>query len=55
MRAVFAQRRLLLRPGLALRLPNTVTDEAAASLTIKGFTACMLLRRFTLYARAKHC
>jgi NADPH:quinone reductase len=30
---------------LALRLPDNITDEAAASLTIKGFTACMLLRR----------
>jgi NADPH2:quinone reductase len=40
----YSQRRLL--PAvLALRLPNTVSDEAAASLTIKGFTACMLLRK----------
>jgi NADPH2:quinone reductase len=29
---------------LALRLPDSISDEAAASLTIKGFTACMLLR-----------
>jgi NADPH2:quinone reductase len=29
---------------LALRLPDNITDEVAASLTIKGFTACMLLR-----------
>ena len=40
----YSQRRLL-SAGLALRLPNSVTDEAAASLTIKGFTACMLLRK----------
>jgi NADPH2:quinone reductase len=40
----YSQRRLLLA-GLALRLPDNVTDEAAASLTIKGFTACMLLRK----------
>ena len=40
----YSQRRLLLA-GLALRLPDDVTDEAAASLTIKGFTACMLLRK----------
>jgi NADPH2:quinone reductase len=40
----YSQRRLL-PAALALRLPNDVTDEAAASLTIKGFTACMLLRK----------
>src|SRR6202167_4643905 len=40
----YSQRRLL-SARLALRLPNNVTDEAAASLTIKGFTACMLLRK----------
>jgi NADPH2:quinone reductase len=40
----YSQRRLL-SARLALRLPDTVTDEAAASLTIKGFTACMLLRK----------
>ncbi|HEY7889002.1 MAG TPA: quinone oxidoreductase [Steroidobacteraceae bacterium] len=40
----YSQRRLL--PALlALRLPDGVSDEAAASLTIKGFTACMLLRK----------
>lgn len=40
----YSQRRLL--PALlALRLPDSVSDEAAASLTIKGFTACMLLRK----------
>jgi NADPH2:quinone reductase len=40
----YSQRRLL-PARLALRLPDDVTDEAAASLTIKGFTACMLLRK----------
>ena len=40
----YSQRRLL-RASLALHLPDTITDEAAAGLTIKGFTACMLLRR----------
>ena len=40
----YSERRLL-SSSLALRLPPSVTDEAAASLTIKGFTACMLLRR----------
>src|SRR6202167_792588 len=40
----YSQRRLL-SAGLALHLPDSVTDEAAASLTIKGFTACMLLRK----------
>src|ERR1700689_24580 len=40
----YSQRRLL-PARLALRLPDNVTDEAAASLTIKGFTACMLLRK----------
>ena len=40
----YSERRLL-SASLALRLPPSVTDEAAASLTIKGFTACMLLRR----------
>lgn len=35
----------VLAASLALRLPDGITDEAAASLTIKGFTACMLLRR----------
>lgn len=40
----YSQRRLL--PALlALRLPDSVSDEAAASLTIKGLTACMLLRK----------
>jgi NADPH2:quinone reductase len=40
----YSQRRLV-SADLALRLPSNVTDEAAASLTIKGFTACMLLRQ----------
>jgi NADPH2:quinone reductase len=40
----YSQRRLL-PAALALRLPDNVTDETAASLTIKGFTACMLLRQ----------
>jgi NADPH:quinone reductase len=39
----YSQRRLL-PAHLALHLPDRVTDEVAASLTIKGFTACMLLR-----------
>ncbi len=40
----YCERRLL-PASLALHLPDGVTDEAAASLTIKGFTACMLLRK----------
>jgi NADPH2:quinone reductase len=40
----YSQRRLL-PARLAIRLPDSITDEVAASLTIKGFTACMLLRR----------
>ena len=40
----YSERRLL-SASLALRLPDSISDEAAASLTIKGFTACMLLRR----------
>jgi NADPH2:quinone reductase len=40
----YSQHRLL-AARLALRLPDSVSDEVAASLTIKGFTACMLLRR----------
>lgn len=35
----------LLAASLALHLPDSISDEAAAGLTIKGFTACMLLRR----------
>jgi NADPH:quinone reductase len=40
----YSEKRIL-PARLALRLPDNITDEAAASLTIKGFTACMLLRR----------
>jgi len=40
----YSQRRIL-QARRALRIPDSVTDEVAASLTIKGFTACMLLRR----------
>jgi NADPH:quinone reductase len=40
----YCERRLL-AASLALRLPEDITDEAAASLTIKGFTACMLLKK----------
>ena len=40
----YSERRLL-PAALALHLPDGVSDEAAASLTIKGFTACMLLRK----------
>jgi NADPH:quinone reductase len=40
----YSQRRIL-KASLALHLPAGITDEAAAGLTIKGFTACMLLRR----------
>jgi NADPH2:quinone reductase len=40
----YSQQRVL-PARLAIRLPPDVSDEVAASLTIKGFTACMLLRR----------
>jgi NADPH:quinone reductase len=40
----YSERRLV-PASLALRLPDSISDEAAASLTIKGFTACMLLRK----------
>ncbi len=40
----YSERRVL-AASLALLLPDSITDEAAASLTIKGFTACMLLRK----------
>ncbi|HZT04603.1 MAG TPA: quinone oxidoreductase [Steroidobacteraceae bacterium] len=40
----YSERRLL-KASLALHLPDAISDEAAAGLTIKGFTACMLLRR----------
>jgi len=39
----YAEARLL-PAALAVRLPEWVSDETAASLTIKGVTACMLLR-----------
>jgi NADPH:quinone reductase len=45
----YSQARIL-PARLALRLPDTITDEAAASLTVKGLTACMLLR----HVRAVH-
>jgi NADPH2:quinone reductase len=34
----------LLPATLALRLPDAISDEAAASLLVRGLTACMLLR-----------
>src|SRR5882757_2761889 len=34
----------LLPAATALRLPDAISDEAAASLVVKGLTACMLLR-----------
>jgi NADPH2:quinone reductase len=34
----------LLPASIALRLPDAISDEAAASLAVKGLTACMLLR-----------
>lgn len=40
----YSQQRVL-PARLALRLPDAIADEVAASLTIKSFTACMLLRR----------
>lgn len=46
----YAQARLL-PAALAVRLPDEVSDEAAASLTVKGFTACMLLKH-TVRAQA---
>ena len=46
----YAQGRLL-PAALAVRLPDEVSDEAAASLTVKGFTACMLLKH-TVRAQA---
>ena len=35
----------LLPARLAIPIPDSVSDEAAACLTVKGLTACMLLRR----------
>ena len=40
----YAEARLL-PARLALRIPDGLGDEAAAALTVKGLTACMLLRR----------
>ena len=40
----YSQKRVL-KASLALHLPDDISDEGAAGLTIKGFTACMLLRR----------
>jgi len=40
----YAEARLL-PARLALKTPDWLTDEAAAALTVKGLTACMLLRR----------
>jgi len=34
----------VLPASLAFRLPDAISDEAAASLAVKGLTACMLLR-----------
>jgi NADPH:quinone reductase len=39
----YAQRRIL-SASLAVRLPVGVGDEVAASITVKGLTACVLLR-----------
>jgi NADPH2:quinone reductase len=39
----YAEARLL-PARLALKIPDGLTDEAAAALTVKGVTACMLLR-----------
>jgi len=40
----YAEARLL-PARLALKIPDWLSDEAAAALTVKGLTACMLLRR----------
>jgi NADPH2:quinone reductase len=40
----YSEKRVL-TASLALHLPGGISDEGAAGLTIKGFTACMLLRR----------
>ena len=40
----YAEARLL-PADLAVPLPDTLSDEAAASILLKGLTACMLLRR----------
>ena len=39
----YSQKRVLLA-RLAVHLPDNISDEMAGSLTIKGFTACMLVR-----------
>ena len=40
----YSQERLL-PASAALRVPDGVSDEVAASLTVKGLTACLLLKR----------
>src|SRR2546430_4367820 len=40
----YAEARLL-PARLALRIPDGLSDEAAAAVAVKGLTACMLLRR----------
>jgi len=40
----YSQRRIL-QARLAVRLPPTVDDESAATITLKGLAACMLLQR----------
>ena len=40
----YAEARLL-PARLALKIPDWLSDEAVAALTVKGLTACMLLRR----------
>jgi NADPH:quinone reductase len=39
----YAQARLL-PAALAVRLPDSITDDQAASIAVKGLTACMLLK-----------
>jgi NADPH2:quinone reductase len=39
----YSEKRLL-PAALAFRLPDAISDEAAASIAVKGLTACMLLR-----------
>ena len=40
----YSQERVL-PASVALKLPDGVSDEVAASITVKGLTACMLLKR----------
>lgn len=40
----YAEKRLL-PASVALRVPDGVSDEAAASITVKGLTACLLLKK----------